>query len=118
MDGVGLDVGVITTPNCLSRRRRKRTAEGDVDDDEVMDVVEVGADLGGGQAVRARVADDEVAGRAVQDLVVDVVVQAVLPVGPFDFDLFWRGEIDLVMGCRPFFFFFFFFLSLFFFLGL
>ena len=39
-----------------------------------MDVVEVGADLGGGQAVRARVADDEVAGRAVQDLVVDVVV--------------------------------------------
>ena len=37
-------------------------------------MVEIGADPGGGQAVRARVADEEVAGRTVEDFGVDVVV--------------------------------------------
>lgn len=41
--------------------------------------------------MRACVADLQVAGRAVEDLVVDVVVEAVLAVGPLDFDL-WKGR--------------------------
>ena len=74
MDGVHADIGIAV-------------ADLDIDDDEVVDVFHVVADLRFQETLFDGGADDQVASSAVCDFVADVVVELELPVGPFHFDL-------------------------------
>ena len=74
MDGVHADIGIAV-------------ADLDIDDDEVVDVFHVVADLRFQETLVDGGADDQVASSAVCDLVADVVVELELPVCPLHFDL-------------------------------
>ena len=65
-------------------------AKFDVDDDEVVDVFHVVADLWFHQSFLHRGVDEDVAGGAIGDLCAGVRVEVVLTVCPFDFDLMYR----------------------------
>ena len=72
--GVGRDVCVAVT-------------EGDVDNDEIMDVLHVFPDRWLCEPIGECVVNHEVTRCTVHDLVVDVTVQTVLAIGPLDLDL-------------------------------
>lgn len=73
--------------NTVHRDISVTTAEGNVNDDQIVDVLHVGADLRFGQAAVLSRVNQEIASSSTGSLVGDVLIQMILALGPPDFDL-------------------------------